>query len=114
MAAVPGVGQRVQAAIGRDAVEPGAHGCSLLELLKPAPGRQQGFLEHVFCVLHRAEDPVAVQLQLAPVGVGELAERLPVSRTGAGQRCLGHHGILASPLPFALQVRTPSGPGSHR
>src|ERR1039457_6013007 len=42
MAAVPGVAQRVQAAIGRDAVEPGAHGCSLLELLKPAPGRQQG------------------------------------------------------------------------
>ena len=34
----------------------------------------------VLGVLHRAEDPVAVQLQLAPVGVGELAKRLLVSR----------------------------------
>jgi hypothetical protein len=35
-----------------------------------------------------------VQLQLAPVRVGELAKRLLVSRSGAGQRGLAHRDIL--------------------
>jgi hypothetical protein len=42
-----------------------------------------------------------VQLELPPVGVDELAERLLVSRAGAGERSLGHDGILAWPVPFA-------------
>jgi hypothetical protein len=36
-----------------------------------------------------------MQLELPPVGVDELAERLLVSRAGAGERSLGHDGILA-------------------
>ncbi len=84
------VTQGIQAAIGRDAVQPGAHRGTLLEPVKPPPGRQQGLLEHVFRVLHRAEDPVAVQLQLAPVRVGEFPERIPVARPGPGERRHGH------------------------
>ena len=80
-----GVAQRVQAPVSGDLVQPGAHGGPFLEPVKPAPGRQQGFLQHVLGVLDRAEDPVAVQLQLAPVGLGELAERLPVASPGTGQ-----------------------------
>ena len=45
----------------------------------------------------RAEDPVAVHLQLAPVGVDELAERLPVPGPGLGDQVRGHRAILASP-----------------
>jgi hypothetical protein len=70
--------QRVQAAVGRDPVKPGAHGRSALERLEATPGGQQCLLDHVLGVLHRAEDPVAVQLQLAPVGFGELAKCLVV------------------------------------
>ena len=36
-----------------------------------------------------------MQLQLPPVRVDELAERLLVSRAGAGKHSLGHKGILA-------------------
>ena len=48
----PGVPQRVQAAIGRDPVQPGAQRRPLLEAPGAAPGRQQRFLEHVLSVLH--------------------------------------------------------------
>jgi hypothetical protein len=37
-------------------------------------------LHHVLGVVHRAEGAVALQLQLAPVGFGELAKRLLVAR----------------------------------
>jgi hypothetical protein len=36
-----------------------------------------------------------MQLELPPVGVDELSKRLLVSRAGAGERSLGHDGILA-------------------
>ncbi len=49
-----------------------------MELVKAAPRGQQRLLEYVLGVLRGAEDPVAVQLKLAPVGVGQLAKR----RTG--------------------------------
>jgi len=61
------------------------------------------------------EDSVAVQLQLAPVGVGELAERLFVARLCPGECVLGHDRILASPHPRrGLDVTTPAGPERHR
>ena len=77
--AAAGVAQRVQAPVGRDLVQPGAHRRLFLEPADPAPGGQQSFLQRVLGVLDRAEDPVAVQLQLAPVRLGELAERIPVA-----------------------------------
>jgi hypothetical protein len=52
------------------------------------------------------EDPLAVQ----PLRLGSMsrAERVLVSRAGAGERTLGHDRILAWPVPFALI--TGSGP----
>src|SRR5438552_16418714 len=64
------------------------------------PGRQQRLLQHVLSVLHRAEDPIAVELKLAPVGVGELAKRLLVALSCTHQQSLAHDEILASPVPL--------------
>jgi hypothetical protein len=41
-----------------------------------------------------------VDLELAPVGVGELAKRLLVARSRTRQQSLAHDAILASPVPF--------------
>ena len=74
----------------------------------PAPGDQQRLLKNMLGVLNRAEDPVAAQLELLPLRVEELAERLLVSHPGAGERSLGHDGILAWPVPLVrLTVSDP-------
>jgi hypothetical protein len=102
----------IEAAIGGDSVQPGAQRVPVLVALKCAPGRQQCLLERVLGVLHRAEDPVAVQLQLqlATVGVGELAKRLLVPRAGAGERAVGHDGTLAQRVPFnRIVTKNPAG-----
>ena len=83
--------QRVQAPVGRDPVQPGAQRRPLLVLAEPPPGGQQRFLQHVLGVLHRTEDPVAVQLQLPTVRVGQLTERPVISAPRPFQRRLGHH-----------------------
>jgi hypothetical protein len=87
LTARPGT-QRVQAAVGRDPVEPGAHGGPALERLEVPPGREQRLLHHVLGVLQRTEDAVAVQLQLAPAEFGELAKRLLVPGPRACERRL--------------------------
>ncbi len=92
--AAAAVAQRVQAAVDRDAVQPGAHRGPALESGQAAPGRQQGLLQHVLGVGYRAEDLVAVRQQLAPVGVGELTECLLIARPCPGERACGHHRIL--------------------
>src|SRR5215211_7594315 len=73
------VAQRVQAAVRRDPVEPRAHRGSALEGLEPPPSRQQRLLNEVLGVLNGAEDPVAVDLQLPPVRIGELSKRARAS-----------------------------------
>ena len=100
--------QRVQAAVGRDAVEPGAQRGSPLEAVESAPGSQERLLQQVLGVLQRADDPVAVHLQLAPVGVGELAKRVLVARPGTGEyvRIGGHHMVMT---PFVLEKNRNAG-----
>ena len=46
-----------------------------------------------------------MHLQLAPVGVGQRAERLPVARPGASQRRHCHHRILSSARPSSCSRR---------
>ena len=89
------VAQRVQAAVRGDPVQPRAQRGAALEARQPAPGGQQRLLDEVLGVLHRAEDPVAVHLQLAPVRLGEGAEGLLVARPGALERRVAHRSILA-------------------
>ena len=62
-----------------------------------------------------------MQLQLATVRVGQLAKRLLVSRTGAGERLLDHARSLAQPVPFnSIVTNNTTGTGkssvssSHR
>jgi hypothetical protein len=50
-----------------------------------------GSLQLVLSVLQRAENSVAVQLQLRAKRVDELPERLLVARAGAGARVLSQH-----------------------
>jgi hypothetical protein len=87
------VAQGVEAAVGRDSVQPGAHGGPFLELVQRAPRRKQRLLQQVLGVLERAEDPVAVQLELTPVGVRELPEGVFVAAAGTGQLCRVHHPL---------------------
>ena len=90
--------QRVQAAAGGDPVQPGPDRRASLEPGQAPPGRQQRVLQRVLGVLHRAEDPVAVHLQLAPVGIDELAKRLPIPRLRPGEQVHSRHVTLPSPL----------------
>ena len=48
----------------------------------------------------REGDPVDVQLELTPVGVGQLAERVLVAGARTDEGLLGHARILALTRPF--------------
>ena len=106
--------QDVQAPVCRDPVEPGANRCSPFELLESAPGGKQGLLHTVFGVLDRADDPVAVELQLAPEGVGELAERIRIPGPSARERYVLHGHLPAYVLFVRIPLMTPAGPERNR
>ena len=66
--------EKVEAGVRGDAVEPGPdHGASFEAC--PAPPRpQQRLLYHVFRLIEGAEHPVAVQVELSPIGLGDAGE----------------------------------------
>src|SRR5207244_12138711 len=66
---------RVEAPVGRDPVEPGAQRRPLLETVESTPGGEQCFLDEILGVLHGAEQPVAMQLKLAPERLDQRRER---------------------------------------
>ena len=98
--------QGVDGAVGGDPVKPRPDRCELIELLEPAPRREQGLLDQVFGVLGRADDPIAVQLQLAPVRLGQFAESVLVPRASQRQRALDRLRCLASPGPSEVIAGT--------
>jgi hypothetical protein len=69
-------------------------------------------LEQVLGVLRRPDDPINVQLELTPVRVGQLAERVLVARTRTRQGLLDHARILSLTRPFA--GITPNDVGAAR
>ena len=71
---------RVEARVGRHAIEPGTEWRPVLEALSVAPGAEEGVLEGVLCVVERPEHPVAVDQQLAAVPLGESGEGGLVTR----------------------------------
>jgi hypothetical protein len=71
--------ERVQGAVRRDPVQPGAQGGAALEAVESTPGGQQRLLHRVLGVLQRAEHPVAVELQLAAVPDDQLPEGVLVA-----------------------------------
>jgi hypothetical protein len=69
-------------------------------MLEAAPCGEQRLLKQVLGVLHRADDSVDVELELTPIGVGQLAERGLVAGARTGEGLLGHARILAPVRPF--------------
>ncbi len=57
-------------------------------------------MEQVLGVLRRADDPVDVHLELTPVRVGQLAERILVASACTREHLVGHARILAPTVPF--------------
>jgi hypothetical protein len=66
------------------------------EVADTLPGGQHRLLEHVLGVGRRAEDPVAVDLQLPSVPVHQLPECVAVALPGPAHQLCGHHLILPS------------------
>src|SRR5262249_18387216 len=93
---------------------PGAERGPLLEAGEAAPGGQQRFLDDVLGVLHGAEDPVAVHVQLAPVRGDELGECSLVAGLGPLDQLRCHADILASPRrPTFSRPDVDTAPGEN-
>src|SRR5207244_9793614 len=69
---------RVEAPVGGDPVEPSAERGASLEPSEALPGRQQRVLDGVLGILKGSKHPVAMQLELAAVRLGQLPERVAV------------------------------------
>jgi hypothetical protein len=65
---------RVEAGVRRDLVEPRPEPVVALEAGAAAPRAQERLLDEVLGLLERAEHAVAVDVQLAPVALGQLGE----------------------------------------
>jgi hypothetical protein len=106
--------QVVQALVGGDRMQPGAQRRAFLEPVKSAPGSHHRLLQHVLGVGGRAEDAVAVRLQLAPEFIGELGERVSVPGLGPGQQLPVHVNSVSHGASCQMfLVRTDSGrPGN--
>jgi hypothetical protein len=91
-----GVTRCVQAAIGRDPVQPSAQRRALLKAGDAAPSAHHRLLKRVLSVLHRAKDPITVELQLPAIAVGEFTERILFSLDSPAQELLTHEEILAA------------------
>ena len=61
--------------------------------IEAAPSREQRLLHGVLGILQRAEDSVAVQLQLPPVGRDQVPEGDVVAGAGAAERVLAHDRV---------------------
>ncbi len=94
--APPGRAQRVEALVGRDAVQPRAQRRPLLEAGQAPPGGQQRLLQQVLGVGQRPGQPVAVHLQFPAVRLHQGAERLLLAGLGACQDGLLHGPSMPS------------------
>ena len=92
--------QGVEATVGRDPEQPPSHGRPCLKTRDAVPGGQERLLDLVLRILDGAEDPVTVHVELAPMPVDEVAERLLVASLRAGDEIAVHRGFLpATSLP---------------
>src|SRR5262249_54625263 len=93
---------RVEAPVGGDRVQPGAQRRAFLsEPADALPGGQHRLLDGVLGVLEGSEHPVAVHLQLPPMRLGQLPERLAIPGPRPGEKIGCHH-------PAHLPSRTTS------
>ena len=88
-------GDDVEAGVGGDLVEPGAQRGAATEAAEPAPDPQPRLLQRVLGVVQRAEQAVAVRVQLPPVGLNQALEGALVTAAGGlEQNGLGHRSML--------------------
>jgi hypothetical protein len=66
--------EQVEADVRRDPVEPGPEQRIALERVASTPGPQQRLLDGILGLVKRGEHPVAVQVQFAPVPLGQFGE----------------------------------------
>jgi hypothetical protein len=78
--------QRIQAKVRGDPVKPGPEQRTALEFGAPPPRPQECLLHVILGILHRAEHPIAVHLQLAPVHLGQPRESVFIP---SAHRCQG-------------------------
>jgi len=105
---------RGEAAVGRDLVEPGPDEAALVEVADAPPRAHQRFLERVLGVVQRAEHPVAVGLQFAPVGRDQLLKRARVALAGGLDEVGGRsHALIPQGRP-RRRDEFPRPRGFHR
>ena len=98
----------VQAGVRGDRVEPRAQRAAALEAREAAPRAQRGLLQRVLGVVHRAEHPVAVGVELAAVGLEQLRERVLVARRGPPRAARARaRSSVCRPTPSRASVDAP-------
>jgi len=78
--------ESVETSVGRNPVKPGADRRPDFECTDVLPGGQERLLDGVLSVLGRAEDTVAVQLQLTPVPLDQLGKSICVAGLCPGDK----------------------------
>ncbi len=95
-------GERIQAQIGGDAVQPGTVRSRARECRAFLPCPQQCLLHEVFGVVERAQHPIAMHEQFTPIRSHQGIESRPIARLSGEHQCsLGwslHRGISSSRL----------------
>src|SRR5205085_1015830 len=76
-----------QTDVGGDRVQPRPGRGGLTQTGRPSPGPEHGLLERIVGVVHRAEHPVAVRVELGSVRLDEVREVAFLGWRGAAQGC---------------------------
>jgi hypothetical protein len=111
-------GDGIKACIRGNSIKPAAEGGPSFEAVESTPSTQKSLLDEVLSVVKRAEHMVAMELQLTPVGFGELLKRIAVALFGRVHqrrriRYIGHVNVrLVHRDFFAVNInamRRPTG-----
>ena len=97
----------VEADVGRDAVQPRADERAAVEGVARPPRPQERLLDRILGLVERGEHPVAVDVELAPVSLGEGRERgLPTGERARDP--LGHAAASSTLTTWTRQSRLTS------
>src|SRR5262249_49228211 len=94
--------QPVQAAIGRDAVQPRPNRRAALETAQTLPSGEERVLQCILRVVDGTQDSVAMELKVAPKWFDKLAKSILVPASGSFDQIRSHFHPLATPLSRTL------------
>src|SRR5262249_47923956 len=112
LGAAPPVAEHVQAAVGGDAVQPGAERGSFFEAAQAAPGRDERLLHDVLGILERPEKPVAVHMELSSVGLDQLPKHGLVAGSRTAERSTAQVRVTRHRLPTTRITLADTGTAS--